>query len=228
MGTPGRLEVDTATGHVTGPAKITINEPFPCPNGELGVTGAMQGVLEHTMVSDLPSCIATFNNTASQASAHFGVSESGEIHQFGPLGKGWMAWHAMAANLTWYGIEFADAGNPDNPLSNAQITAGAQLLELLSRFAGFPLQITDRPAGRGFGTHSMGGAAYGGHTCPDLPPQHVRSAQRQAIIDLAKDIRTPPPSWESTALAQATALEADIAAVAHKAADLTDFVKAHQ
>jgi len=203
MAIPGRLEVDKGTGHVTGPAHITYNDPWPCANGQEGVTGAMQGAVLHTMVGNLEGTVAEFNNPSSQASAHFGIDQTGAIHQFGPIGKGWMAWHAAAANLTWYGIEHADNGNPDNPLTQAQIDASAQLLEMLSRFAGFPLQVTDRPAGRGYGTHSMGGAAWGGHTCPDQPPHHVRSAQRQAIVDLAKQIRNPPPKWEVSALAAA-------------------------
>jgi hypothetical protein len=43
--------------------------------------------------------------------------------------------------------------------------------------------------GMGYGVHSMGGKAWGDHTCPDLPPSHVRSHQRPAIIALAKQIR---------------------------------------
>lgn len=189
-------------GKITGHAAIEYNTPFPTNNGSWG-SGAMQGVLMHTMVGNLPGTIAEFNNPAAEASAWFGVAQDGLIHQFGPLGKGWIAWHAEAANLTWYGIEFADDKNPDNPLTPAQITAGAQLVELLSRFAGFPLQVTDRPAGRGFGTHNMGGANWGGHTCPDLPPRHVRSLQRADILTAAKAIRSPvppPKPWQAQAL----------------------------
>ena len=189
MAMPGKLLVDRAMGHVTGDAQIEYNIPWPCVNGSWG-SGPMRGVLMHTMVGSLGGTIASFNNPGRQASAHFGVDESGKIHQFGPIGKGWIAWHAVDANREWYGIEHADAGNPDNPLTTAQITASAQLVECLSAFAGFPLQVTDSVNGHGYGTHSMGGAAWGGHTCPDLPPQHVRSAQRDEIIALAKQIRT--------------------------------------
>jgi hypothetical protein len=146
----------------------------------------MDGVLMHTMVCNLPQCVATFNDPARQASAHFGIAQNGDIHQFGPLGAGWAAWHAMAANQRYYGIEHADNFDQHNPLTPAQIHASAQLVELLSRFAGFPLQVTDTPGGRGFGTHVMGGAAYGGHTCPGPGP---RAAQRQPVLELAKNIR---------------------------------------
>lgn len=203
MSTPGRLEIDTATGHVTGRATITYNEPWPCPNGELGVTGAMQGVLLHTMVGNLEGTIAEFNNPSSQASAHFGIAQDGTIHQFGPIGKGWIAWHAADANAAWYGIEHADDGSPDNPLTDAQLTASAQLVECLSAFAGFPLAVSDSPSVKGYGTHSMGGAAWGAHTCPDVPPAHVRSAQRAEIISRAIAIRTPVVLPVTAAEAQA-------------------------
>jgi len=192
MTTPGRLQLaPTGTGRIVGPAVITHNNPWPCPNGKLGVTGAMQGVLMHTMVCDLPKCIELFNDPAVEASAHFGIAQDGRIHQFGPLGKGWEAWHAKAANGTWYGIEHADGGDQHRPLTDEQITASAQVVELLSRFAGFPLQVTDSIHGSGYGTHVMGGAAWGGHTCPGPGP---RADQRQKIIWLAREIRqgTPP------------------------------------
>lgn len=185
---PGRLHFD-ADGKIQGAASITHNTPFPCVNGAYG-SGAMNGVLMHTMVGDLPGTVACFNEASFQASAHFGISQSGEIWQFGPIGKGWIAWHAMAANATYYGIEHADAGTPDTPLTAAQIAASAQVVEALSAFAGFPLQEANAPGEKGYGTHFMGGAAYGGHSCPDLPPEHVRSQQRPVILALAKSIRT--------------------------------------
>jgi len=58
----------------------------------------------------------------------------------------------------------------------------------------------------------MGGQAWGGHTCPDLPPYHVRSRQRPEIIARAKAVRNPPPppppppAWQAQALALATEL----------------------
>ena len=209
---PGRLKVDS-DGRVSGPANIAYNDPFPCVNGSWG-SGAMQGVVMHTMVGNLPGCIAVFNESSYQASAHFGIDQQGLIHQFGPIGKGWISWAQVAGNLTWYSIEHADNGNPDNPLTEAQIAASAQLVEMLSAFAGFPLQVTNSVSGTGYGTHFMGGVAWGNHTCPDLPPQHVRSMQRQAIINLAVEIRKgtpPPPPWPVQALTLAETIEKDTA-----------------
>lgn len=185
-----RLNVNP-DGRIAGKAKLQYNNPFPCVNGNYG-SGGMMGTVMHTMVGDLPGTIAVFNNSNYQASAHFGIAQDGLIHQFGPVGKGWCAWAQVAGNDSWYSIEHADGGNPDTPLTAAQITASAQLVECLSAFAGFPLQISDSPSVKGYGAHFMGGAGWGGHTCPDLPPKHVRSAQRAVILSEAAAIRNPP------------------------------------
>src|SRR5262245_21803927 len=50
--TAGKLHVQ-ADGRVSGPASISYNDPFPCVNGNHG-SGAMMGVIMHTMVGDLP------------------------------------------------------------------------------------------------------------------------------------------------------------------------------
>ena len=185
MTVPGRLEVDAGTGKVTGPAKISYNVPFPTRNGGYG-SGSMMGVVMHTMVGNLPGTVSWFNQAASSASAHFGIAQDGEIWQFGPIGKGWVAWAEAAGNPAWYSIEHADDQKPAIPLTAEQVDASAQLVEVLSRFAGFPLQVSDSTDVKGYGTHSMGGDAWGGHLqCPGP----VRAAQREAILELAKQIR---------------------------------------
>jgi hypothetical protein len=147
------------------------------------------------MVGNLPGTIAVFNDPAFQASAHFGIDQNGHIHQFGPV-NGWMAWAEADGNPNWYSIEHADGGDPDNPLTDAQLTASAQVVEALATFGAFPLQVSNSPSQEGYGAHSMGGAAWGGHTCPDAPPRHVRSGQRAEVLRRARAIRaeaTPPP-----------------------------------
>jgi hypothetical protein len=229
-------------GTVSGPASISYNDPFPCVNGSWG-SGAMNGVIMHTMVGNLPGTITVFNDPSYQASTHFGIDQKGHIHQFGPIGKGWIAWAQVAGNLAWYSIEHADNGNPENPLTDAQITASAQLVEMLSAFAGFPLQVTDSVSGRGYGTHVMGGAAWGSHTCPGPGP---RAGQRTAILARARQIRTGPPpvTWQARALADAKQIEAGATslaalltpgdtltraqAIGTEAAALVTLLKAHQ
>src|SRR5215472_3573945 len=211
--TAGKLHVQDS-GHVDGPASISYNNPFPCVNGTSGGTaGNMMGVVMHTMVGDLPGTISVFNNPSYQASAFFGIDQEGHIHQFGPIGKGWMAWAQVSGNGQWYSIEHADHGNPNNPLTDAQLTASAQLVECLSAYTGFPLQISDDVNTKGYGVHYMGAAGWGGHTCPDLPPHHVRSAQRAEILRRAQDIRNPAPAAQpGKYTADGTKSLADVAA----------------
>jgi N-acetylmuramoyl-L-alanine amidase len=199
-----KLEIG-ADGRVTGPVQITYNDPFPTSNGSWG-SGAMMGVVMHTMVGNLqPTTVDLFNSSAAEVSAHFGIAQDGLVWQFGPIGKGWIAWAEMAGNHAWYSIEHADDGNTENPLTDAQLTASAQLVEVLSRFAGFPLQVTDSVQVKGYGTHVMGGAAWGGHTCPGPGP---RAGQRYQIISRAKAIRAGQTPWTSDGSVSINALAA--------------------
>lgn len=193
MTLPGRLKVG-AGGRLTGPANITYNSPFPCVNGTPGGgSSQMMGLVMHTEVGNEPGTIARFNDPAAQVSAFFAIGQDGAIWQFGPVGFNWAAWAQMDGNAAWYSVEDADNTHPSNPLTPAQVTAFAQILECLSAFAGFPLQVTDSPDMKGLGWHGMGGVAWGDH--PNCPGD-VRKAQRPAIIALAKEIRAgvqPPP-----------------------------------
>lgn len=175
-------------GRLIGRASITHNRPFPTHNGSRG-SGAMMGVIMHTEVGFDHNVVDEFNTPIREASSTFSVDSLGNIHQYGPIGKGWYAWAQGDGNREWYSIEFEDKGLPNVPLTPAQVRAAAQLVECLSAYAAFPLQLTDSTGHRGFGVHNMGGAAWGGHTCPDLPPARVRSSQRPAILALAEQIR---------------------------------------
>jgi len=167
------------------------------------VPSGINGVVMHTMVADLPSVINSFNDPNFQASAHFGIAQSGHIHQFGPV-NGWMAWAQKDGNTNWYSIEHADHSDPNNRLTDAQLTASAQIVEALSAYGKFPLQEANNPAEEGYGVHSMGGRGWGGHPCPDIShDHHVRSLQRPEILHRAKLIRAgglppPPVDWKWT------------------------------
>lgn len=64
----------------------------------------------------------------------------------------------------------------------------AQLTELAKWhvWCGARDEIANSPDGYGIGTHSMGGAAWGGHACPGP----LRAAQRPEIIRRAIALRT--------------------------------------
>ena len=168
---------------------VTHNIPFPTQNSSHG-SDRMLGLVLHTEVAPSEAgVIKEFNNLSAAASAFFSVADTGRVHQYIPIGKGMYSWAQAAGNREWYSVECEDKGFPNTPLSTFQIESLAQLLEFLSWFAGFPMTVTNDVGTPGFGVHFMGGKAWGNHTCPDLPPAHVRSSQRQEIIDLARKIR---------------------------------------
>lgn len=183
-----RLRI-AADGRLRGPANITYNSPWPCVNGQHGFDEPARGIVMHTEVGFEAGTISVFNNPSFQASAFFSIGQDGRIHQYGPVGQGWVAWTQAEGNFTWIGIEDEDRTNPGIPLTEAQLTAFAQVLEACSAHAGFPLQTTENVAGSGLGWHGMGGAAWGGH--PDCPGT-VRKAQRPEIVRLARGIRSGP------------------------------------
>ena len=178
----GKLEIGP-DGRVTGPVAITYNNPFPTRNGSWG-SGAMMGVVMHTMVGNLqPTTVDLFNSSSAAVSAHFGIAQDGSVWQFGPIGKGWIAWAEMAGNEAWYSIEHADNGNTENPLTDAQLTASAQLVEVLSRFAGFPLQVTvtDTPPLRAESSRASRSASPGCGVVSWPPVRSTPSTRRNSV-----------------------------------------------
>jgi N-acetylmuramoyl-L-alanine amidase len=160
-------------------------------NNGMAVPAGVYGAVMHTMVGNLPGTDDMFMNSSREASAHFGIAQDGTVIQWVSI-RGGVAWHCADGNYNWYGIEHADNGNPGNPLTEAQINASALLVELLSRddVGRFALQATNSTTGEGYGVHYMGGAAWGGHSCPQLANgSGPRSGQRAEIIRRAKVIR---------------------------------------
>jgi len=195
----GRCNFDNG-GWLRGPISIQHHLTGNRNPGSLPRSAAM-GVIMHTMVGNLPGTDSVFRQRSFGASAHFGIDQKGHVIQWVPLGDG--AWHIMNGNSNWYGIEHADNGNPHNPLTVAQMNASAQVVEALATAAHFPLQSTNSVHGEGYGVHNMGGAAWGGHSCPDYPfagNPFARSGQRGHILDVCRAIRgghpvpKPPPT----------------------------------
>lgn len=206
---------------------IRYNAPWPCPNGVSGGMGSraqIRGYLPHTMVGTISGTLSLFDREGFDASAHFCIDDDGQIVQMGPVGPNrFKAWAEAAGNPFWISAENSDGGNPDRPYTLGQLWANAQIAEVTSRpsVCNYPLQITNSTGGLGIGTHAMGGIAYGGHSCPDEPPRHVRSNQRGQIIDFARQLRgsgpnhkpTPAPSfklWTAEGLMPLAALAAQL------------------
>lgn len=198
--TPPRLEIDGAGWIIGIPHHVTQNH-----GSGMRVPQDVDGVIMHTMVGNLPDADAEFMNGANQVSAHLGIAQNGDAIQWVDLLGGNVAWAEMAGNNRYYSIEHADNGNPNIPLTTFQINRSAQFVELLSRIGHFPLVEANSVGQEGYGTHYMGGAAWGGHSCPDIGGNHVRSGQRPAILALAAKIRAgdqasakpvmPPGQW---------------------------------
>lgn len=201
-----RLELDDS-GRIISPDgafSITYNSPFPTGDGSPGkFVEPAYGMVDHTEVGYEHNVIDEFNNIVAQASAFCSISmglspgiPDGHIHQYGPIGKGWMAWTQSAGNPKWRGVEHEDGGDGTRPMSTLMMCSSAALLELFSRVDGFPIQATDDPVnGRGLIFHSVGGAPWGGHDCPGS----VRRAQRPTVLYLAQQCRasTPPLPTET-------------------------------
>lgn len=202
--TPAPLQVDADGKLVSpdGHFSITYNDPWPTQNGNWNFQEPSFGGVMHTEVGYEHSVIEEFNNPGAQASSFVSISggfgssgfekrlgsairafhslaaneplPDGHIHQYGPIGKGFMYWTQSQGNPNWLGTEHEDGGNPSNPLTVNQIEATAAVFEAESNLSGWPIQATDDPNnGRGVIFHSDGGAAWGGHNCLPLDSTDV-------------------------------------------------------
>jgi hypothetical protein len=132
-----------------------------------------------------------FNRSDVQASSHFQLMKSGLLIQYVPLNR--IAWTEVAGNADWHACE--SEGWPNEPYTEAALAKYAALWQWGIPNLLWTPQVTDSPFGRGFGTHSMGGVAWGGHACPG----DIRAAQRQEILNRAASGRNKPATSESSA-----------------------------
>lgn len=146
-----------------------------------------RGLVLHVAVGGNYSLYGWFNNPAALASSHWwGGKNPGQREQYlDPFRH--RAWTQGAGNRWWHSWE--TAGNPDEPLTNAQIETGAAIYEFGMKEFGWPLKLSEHPEEPGLGWHGMGGASWGGHyDCPG----ELRKAQRNDILRLTeKRISTP-------------------------------------
>lgn len=118
-----------------------------------------------------------------QAFAHGWVAKDGHSRQY--QGLDMQAWHASGANPLYWGFE--TEGYPGEPLTPAQI----QTLATWHVALGTPDVLVGQPSDPGIGCHYQGGAAWGGHDCPDsVPGSGPRSRQRTDILAAAALLRT--------------------------------------
>jgi len=109
------------------------------------------------------------------------VTKDGHSEQYTELNR--EPWAQGAGNASYHAFECE--GYPNEPYTPAQINTLATWHNFLST----PDLLANAPGERGVGVHSMGGQAYGGHSC--CGP--VRQAQRPAIIARAQTLRGGKP-----------------------------------
>jgi len=135
----------------------------------------------HIMVGYMAGTDTVFRNPNSEASAHFGVSRSGNVWQWVDTDD--TAWHAFDANTYSIGVEHA--GFPSEPLTDLQIKASGRLYAWAhQQYPDIDLWINKRVQGSGISYHE----AYpqwnlDGHSCPG----HIIEGQIHDILDAAKE-----------------------------------------
>lgn len=154
-------------------------------NGPFGNNGSFLGVVLHVNVAENGTSDSFFKarppTNPDDVCPNFQVyksAASGGIHQYLPFN--WQPWCQADGNYHYAAIE--TAGMPDEPLTQYQLEAIASILAVYHDEMGMPLQLANSAGQPGFGIHSMGGQAWGGHTCPGT----IRANQRQAILDLVE------------------------------------------
>jgi hypothetical protein len=106
--------------------------------------------------------------------SHLWISKSGRVEQYAGLDRA--SWAQAGGNRTYLSVE--TEGMPAEPLTDRQLDALARW----HRWSGTADRLALMPGQRGIGTHSMGGAPWGGHACPGP----VRAAQRTEILRRAR------------------------------------------
>lgn len=153
----------------------------PVPNRTPGGQETVRGVVLHVMQGSLEGSDSWFRNTASSASAHFGVGKDGRIWQWVDTAD--RAWAQASGNREWLSIEHE--GYAGQPLTAKQLAATAKIIAWAAKTHHFPIQLADSATTRGVGWHGMGGSAWGGHLgCPG--DRIVK--QRADLVAAAKDI----------------------------------------
>ena len=97
--------------------------------------------------------------------------DHGKPEQYQSLDR--QSWAQADGNPLYWAFEVE--GFPGEPMDDAQLDT----LATWHRFLGVADRIATAPGQKGIGTHSMGGAAWGGHSCPGT----IRTAQLPKILD---------------------------------------------
>jgi N-acetyl-anhydromuramyl-L-alanine amidase AmpD len=152
-----------------GPGGEYILPPLtqrPTPNQSSRQGAGIIGVVMHVTQGSYGGAVSWLCNPQSQASAHIVLREDGnEATQLVHWGE--KAWHAVAANPHFIGIEMAGFYNHE---SDAQLHSAARIVGYLCHHFGIPAVWNVKHGGAftpGITRHADLGLAGGGHfLCP--------------------------------------------------------------
>ena len=99
----------------------------------------------------------------------------------------WQSW-CQADGNSW-GPSVECAGMPGEAMTTYQLQQIAKIYKVGHDEYNWPYRITDTVTATGFGTHVMGGLAWGGHSCPGPGP---RAGQRTTILGYAQGVSANP------------------------------------
>lgn len=153
----------------------------PVVNVHKNGTREHRGLVLHVQ-DDTGNPYGWFNTPSSQASSDFWVRLDGHTEQYCETGVDY-AWAQAAGNPYYASVE--TEGHPDTPLTPDQIEAVAHIYAWGHATFGWPFQVVNSTVEHGLTYHGVGAAAWGNHVgCPG----ELRKAQRQGIINRAKEI----------------------------------------
>lgn len=153
------------------------------PNHYTGRNGyQVTHITLHIMAGFLAGTDATFLNTSSQASAHYGIGSSGTIHQYVSETDGSWSDANYVSNNTTIAIEH-EGGIASAPCTDACIEASARLCADIARRYGWTRLWHDGTKGNVWLHREIPGTDHA--TCPDLAPNGLPC---QKIIDRANEL----------------------------------------
>lgn len=153
------------------------------PNHYSGRNGyQVNHITLHIMAGYLAGTDATFLNTSSQASAHYGIGSSGAIHQYVSETDGSWSDANYVSNNTTISIEH-EGGIASAPCTDACVEASARLCADIARRYGWTRLWHDGTKGNVWLHREIHGTDHA--TCPDLAPNGL---PYQQIIDKANEL----------------------------------------
>lgn len=161
-------------GWMPGAIRRDVGAPAKYSNGPMR---SYLGVVLHVNDADSGDLYGWITGNHDM-SCHWQVLKDGTVYQY--IDTAYSSWCQAGGNDDYLSIE--TSGFPNEPLTDAQLSACARIIAYVHAEHGIPLQLAEKPGDRGFGWHGMGAPGWGHAACPG----DLRKAQRAAILQLAQ------------------------------------------